>query len=80
MAGCTYAGGASGLPEGVDLAAVAAAGRNGFKKVPLDQWQYIQRLTNLWGYLESKLKKFYYCSKGQRCAAAPMPTHPASPP
>ena len=59
IAGCTYAGGASGLPEGVDLAAVAAAGRNGFKKVPMDRAQYIERFTNLYGYLEGKLKKFY---------------------
>jgi len=62
--GCTYAGGASGLPEGVDLAAVAAAGRNGFKKVPLDRAQYFARFTDLWGYFSSKIKKFYYCSIG----------------
>lgn len=64
VAGCTYAGGVSGLPDGVDLAAVAAAGRNGFKKVPLDRAQYIARFTNLYGYLESKLKKFYFCARG----------------
>ena len=64
MAGCTYAGGASGLPEGVDLAAVAAAGRNGFKKVPLDRSQYLERFTSLYGYTEAKLKKLYYCARG----------------
>lgn len=64
VAGCTYAGGASGLPEGVDLAAVAAAGRNGFKKVPMDRSQYFERFTNLYGYLDGKLKKFYYCAQG----------------
>ena len=62
--GCTYAGGASGLPEGVDLAAVAAAGRNGFKKVPLSRAQYIERFTNLYGYMSGKAKKFYYCAIG----------------
>ena len=72
VAGCTYAGGASGLPEGVDLAAVAAAGRNGFKKVPMDRAQYIERFTNLYGYLEGKLKKFY-------CARQPVSRDPASP-
>jgi len=62
--GCTYAGGASGLPEGVGLAAVAAAGRNGFKKVPLSRAQYFERFTNVWGYTSGKAKKFYYCAIG----------------
>mmetsp|Transcript_40528 Transcript_40528/g.130289 ORF Transcript_40528/g.130289 Transcript_40528/m.130289 type:complete len:407 (-) Transcript_40528:116-1336(-) len=64
VAGCTYSGAASGLPDGVDLAAVAAAGRNGFKKVPLSRAQYFERFTCLSGYTSSKLKKFWHCGRG----------------
>lgn len=65
FSGLSYAGGASGLPEGIDLGAVAAAGRNGFKKVPYTTWQYVRRFLDFPTYLDAKLQKLVRCAAGQ---------------
>lgn len=62
FAGMSYAG---AVGSSVDLGLVAAAGRNGFKKVPLTRFEYWMRFVHFPAYLSGKLEKLVRCARGQ---------------
>uniref|UniRef100_A0A7S3NM06 Fatty acid desaturase domain-containing protein n=1 Tax=Aureoumbra lagunensis TaxID=44058 RepID=A0A7S3NM06_9STRA len=84
FANSSYAGGASGLPEGIDINTIIAAGKiNGYRKVPHTYNQYLLRYLDLWGYLKAKFIKLILCALGTPVDYSSkewlLPVNPGSP-
>ncbi|KAJ8613127.1 hypothetical protein CTAYLR_004817 [Chrysophaeum taylorii] len=77
FAGMSYAG---AVGDSVDLGLVAAAGRNGFKKVPMTRSQYVMRFLAFPAYLKGKIDKLWRCANGDpvdySCAQWLLPVSP----